>query len=540
MNAQSASDILSSLDAEQLEAATALKGPVRIIAGPGSGKTRTVSHRIAHGIATGHFNPQKTLALTYTNRAAAELRKRLRSLGAGSVQVRTFHAAALSQLQYFWPQLTGSTAPKLLTHKRAILKEAIGSRVKLTESQLSELAAEFEYLRYSLSDLSSYFELGRLPKFANEEKFGDWFEGFQVLKKERRLIDWEDALLLCTGMLRNEPRAMAHFEQQYRHFTVDEYQDISPLQQGLLETWLGDREEICVVGDPRQNIYSFAGSSTDFLLGFDSRYPNCASFELTTNYRSAIDIVEAANGLFPEQPIVAAKPIAGIISQQTLPTAAEEAKSVADSIAKAAASSKLSRIAVLARINAQLEPVEAELKALGIETQVRGQGRFFGQPNVMQALSAIRALTLGELTQPLFVEISNILSSLGWNSRGEGPNWAELNWFIEVMDELGEPTLEELVRELDERERSGHEPQREAVTLATIHATKGLEWERVYLIGVNDGLYPITHAKSKEQQAEEKRLFYVAITRAETYLDITSTGKSPSPFTEHLHHNRSD
>ena len=156
----------------------------------------------------------------------------------------------------------------------------------------------------------------------------------------------------------------------------------------------------------------------------------------------------------------------------------------------------------------------------------------------MQALSAIRALALSELTQPLFVEISNILSSLGWSSRGEGPSWAELNWFIEVMDELGDPSLEELIRELDERERSGHEPQREAVTLATIHATKGLEWERVFLIGVNDGLYPISHAKTKEQMEEEKRLFYVAITRAETYLNISSTGKAPSPFIEHLHHSR--
>lgn len=534
MSTQSGSDILSSLDAEQLEAATTLKGPVRIIAGPGSGKTRTVSHRIAHGIAKGHFNPQKVLALTYTNRAAAELRQRLRTLGAGGVQVRTFHAAALSQLQYFWPQLTGGQAPKLLTQKRALLKEAVGQRVKLTEAQLAELSSEFEFLRYSLTSLEEYLSSGRLPKFADAEKFAEWFEGFQALKQQRRLIDWEDALLLCTGLLRNEPRAMSHFEQQYRHFTVDEYQDISPLQQGLLETWLADREEICVVGDPRQNIYSFAGSTTDFLLGFDSRYPQCSSFELTTNYRSAPEIVAAANGLFPDRPIVAAKQAQGLISVENFATSALETKAVAEAIAKAAKTSKLSRMAVLARINSQLEPIEQELKALGIETQVRGQGRFFSRPNVMKALSAIRALALSELDQPLFAEISNILSSLGWTSRGEGSAWAELNWFIEVMDELGEPSLEEFIRELDERERSGHEPQSEAVTLATIHATKGLEWQRVFLIGVNDGLYPISHAKSQEQLDEEKRLFYVAITRAETYLSIFSTSKTPSPFISHL------
>ncbi len=534
MSAQSGSDILSSLDAQQLEAATTLKGPVRIIAGPGSGKTRTVSHRIAHGISTGHFNPQKVLALTYTNRAAAELRQRLRSLGAGSVQVRTFHAAALSQLQYFWPQLTGSSAPKLLTNKRAILSEAVGSGAKLSEAQISELASEFEYLRYSLTELDDYLKSGRLPGFASEESFAEWHKAFQSLKQERRLIDWEDALLLCTGMLRNEPRALSQFEQQYRHFTVDEYQDISPLQQGLLETWLGEREEICVVGDPRQNIYSFAGSTTEFLLGFDSRYPGCSSFELTTNYRSGPDIVDAANGLFPDSPIIAAKKVSGLVSLRSYPNSQEEAHAVAESVAKAAKSSKLSRIAVLARINAQLEVVESELKGLGIETQVRGQGRFFSQPKVMQALSAVKALALTELTQPLFIEVSNILSSLGWESRGEGRDWAELNWFIEVLDELGSPSLDEYIRELDERERSGHEPQREAVSLATIHATKGLEWERVFLIGVNDGLYPISHAKSPEQLEEEKRLFYVGLTRAETYLELSSTSKSPSPFTKHL------
>ena len=206
MSAQSGSDILSSLDAEQLEAAKTIRGPVRIVAGPGSGKTRTVSHRIAYGISTGHFNPQKVLALTYTNRAAAELRQRLRSLGAGSVQVRTFHAAALSQLQYFWPQLTGTPAPKLLTNKRSILREAVGGGSKLTDAQISELASEFEYLRYSLSELDDYLKSGRLPAFAKEDSFVEWHSSFETLKRERRLIDWEDALLLCTGMLRNEPR----------------------------------------------------------------------------------------------------------------------------------------------------------------------------------------------------------------------------------------------------------------------------------------------------------------------------------------------
>ena len=273
--------ILDALDPEQREAALALSGPVAIIAGPGSGKTRTISHRIAHGVQSGSYNPARVLALSYTNRAASEIRSRLRQLGAGGVQVRTFHSAALAQLQYFWPQLTGYAAPKLLTNKRPLIAEAAAKlRLKPSDAEIAEIASELEYLRYSLSDLEDYQGTSRLPTFLTLDQFAELAAGYLTLKQERRLIDWEDAILLCTGMLRNEPKAMSHFESQYRHFTVDEYQDISPLQQSLLETWLGEREEVCGVGDPRQTIYSFAGASSSFLAGFRDRFPAAKVIEL--------------------------------------------------------------------------------------------------------------------------------------------------------------------------------------------------------------------------------------------------------------------
>jgi DNA helicase-2/ATP-dependent DNA helicase PcrA len=519
-----AKSILESLDADQAEAASALKGPVCIVAGPGSGKTRTITHRIAYGVATGVYNPDRVLALTYTNRAAAEVRSRLRQLGSSTVAVRTFHSAALSQLQYFWPQLTGTAAPKLLTSKRSLVAEVANLvGLKLTDAQVMEIVSEIEYLRYSLTDVEDYFALNRLPSFLSQEKFAEINSRYQEQKLHRRLMDWEDTLLLCTGLLRNEARALSHFQQQYRFFTVDEYQDISPLQEGLLRTWLGEREEICVVGDPRQTIYSFAGASSNFLLGFQNQYSNASVFELNRNYRSGKEIVHLANRVLSDNPLKSIRANKGKTSLTSYQSASDEISRVSSEISRALASEKPSSIAVLARTNQQLGGFESELSRLGIRFQVRGQGRFFRQPVVMQAMSAIRALTVTELSEPLFIAVSKILSSLGWTSQPkQDDNWQALNWFIQILDELQEPTLAEYIRELDERERSGHEPTKDAVTLATVHGTKGLEWKLVFLVGLNRGLFPISHATEQTDIDEERRLFYVAITRAKDALHLSS------------------
>lgn len=524
MSELDANSILSALDDDQQQAATALRGPVAIIAGPGSGKTRTISHRIGYGIATGVYNPQRVLALTYTNRAAAELRLRLRQLGA-NVQVRTFHSAALSQLQYFWPQITGYSAPKLLTSKFAAVEESAAAiRLPLSKSDLLELISEIEFISYSQQNPEQY-QSRILPA-----RFMDLVAAYRAYKAERRLIDWEDALLLCTGMLRNEPRIMAQFEQQYRHFTVDEYQDISPLQQGLLETWLGEREEVCVVGDPRQTIYSFTGASSEFLLGFSNRFESASVFELNRNYRSSKEIVALANSILPSNPLIPVSDAAGQLRKITLASPDLEAEEVCRAIAKSSA--PLSEIAILARTNNQLGIFEAKLEQLGIKFQVRGQGRFFAKPHIRQAIMAIRALAVGGQQQALLDQICQILLPLGWSG---GPNkteiGTELQWFISVFEELGNPSVDEFIREIDERERSGHEPVQQAVTLATVHGTKGLEWAEVYLVGVNDQLFPIVYAQSEAQLAEERRLFYVAITRAKNKLTLSSISAKPeSPF----------
>lgn len=525
-----ARSILQALDEDQQQPVAALSGPVAIIAGPGSGKTRTISHRIAYGVATGVVNPQRVLALTYTNRAAAELRLRLRQLGV-SVQVRTFHSAALGQLQYFWPQITGYSAPKLVTAKQSLVQEAAESiRLRLGKTELTQLISEIEYLSYA------QLAAEEVPSQFEQQKFVDVVNAYRQLKADRKVIDWEDTLLLCTGMLRNEPRVMAQFEQQYRNFTVDEYQDISPLQQGLLDTWLAGRSEICVVGDPRQTIYSFTGATSEFLMDFSTRYPDAEVFQLNRNYRSGQDIVSIANRVLPELPLEPVHSERGQVRILTFPTAEDESSEIAKEISQS--SHAPAEIAVLARTNSQLALFEQELSRQGIRYQVRGQGRFFTKPEIRSAMMAIRALNVVAIEKDLLGEITEILRSLGW-SAAPGETSQDLNWFLEVFEELSNPGLEEYLRELDERERSGHEPSQNAVTLATVHGTKGLEWAQVHVVGMNEKLFPISHAQSDGELAEERRLFYVAVTRAKQTLTLSSVGNRPlSRFITELTDNR--
>lgn len=531
---QNPSEILAQLDDAQRAAATKLVGPLAIIAGAGSGKTRTISHRIAYGIATGAYTESRVLALTYTNRAAAELRSRLRLLGAPGVQVRTFHSAALAQLQFFWPQLTESMAPKLVTQKSAMVLEVLEQmKIRVGDAERLSLQAEIEYLRYAMLDVNDYEKLSRPRLALNPERFKEFFQSYEQLKQQKRVVDWEDAILLTTGLLRNEPRMLSHVQQQYRHFTVDEYQDISPLQQGLLETWLGDRDELCVVGDPRQTIYSFAGATAIYLTSFDERYPNASVLELDANYRSSHEIVSLANVIAPEHPLRAMRALSSRPILIGYSSASVESIQIAKEIRDLSTHQPLSSIAVLARTNSQLLPIEKELQKLGVECTLKGSGRFFRRPEVMQAYAAIRALRTVTITEPLFVEVSKILTALGWSSKSQGnESWEALNWFMEVLDDLSNQSVDDYIRELDEWERSGHEPQREAVTLATIHGTKGLEWESVFLVGVNQGTFPIGYAQTEAEKAEERRLFYVACTRSKSQLQISfSKDKGGSEFT---------
>lgn len=536
--------LLAKLDPEQREAASSLNGPTCIIAGAGTGKTRTITHRIAYGISRGFFSANRILALTYTNKAAAELRTRLRALGVSDVTARTFHSAALAQLEYFWPQFTGGRAPQVMEGKARMLARLADERkLKIDAASLRDIAAEIEWRKYSMLSLDQFAALKRkAPAGLSQSRLLELMVSYEDAKTAANQIDWEDVLVLCLGMLRSEPLALAHVHQQYRFFTVDEYQDISPLQHALLDVWLGERNDLCVVGDPNQTIYSFTGASASFLQTFGSRYENATVVELTRNYRSTQQIVAFANRLSAGRAPMAGSALSPLVSQsavglaprlQGFNSATDEAAYVAHQVRSLLAEGvKPRQIAILYRVNGQSENLEAALASAQVPYQLKGGVRFFARPEIQAAMRAINAEIAAKLDKPTHKAVEEICRGLGWSlsepdqiNGGTREKWESLNALLHILDEIPEGTsLEVFYRELLERSRSQHEPEAPAITLATIHAAKGLEWDHVFIVGVSEGYLPITYAKTEPQIAEENRLLYVGVTRARKTLMISWSG----------------
>lgn len=538
----SAESLLEGLDPEQRLVAESLHGPVRVLAGAGTGKTRAITHRIAYGIATGAFTESKVMAITFTTRAASELRGRLRRLGSGGVASKTFHAAALSQLAYFWPQIVGGTFPRILEGKARLLGHAAESlRIKVDTATLRDLAAEIEWRKVSSLSLEEYSVSGRqVPAGLDATKVMALQQAYENLKDERRQLDFEDVLLACAGMIDAEPRVAQQVREQYRYFVVDEYQDVSPLQQRLLDLWLGERQDLCVVGDASQTIYSFAGASPEFLLGFSRRYPDATLVQLERNYRSTPAIIDSANRLMRERSgalhlVASHHEPSGSAEMGIAPTMesyrsdSAEARDVAGRIAELIqAGTKPQNIAVLYRMNAQSISIGTALDDARISFQVRGGARFFELAEVKQAIMMLKGATIVKTEEALFKTVSDVLRSLGWSQHppeaggAVRTRWESLNALMLLAEEQPPGTgLAEFVNELVERSSSQHEPTMSAVTLATLHSAKGLEWDAVFLIGLQEGLLPISYAKTESAIDEERRLLYVGITRARARLHLS-------------------
>ncbi|WP_174256009.1 ATP-dependent DNA helicase UvrD2 [Phytoactinopolyspora mesophila] len=541
-------DVLSALDPEQLEVAAALTGPVCVIAGAGTGKTRAITHRIAHGVLTGTFDPRRVLAVTFTTRAAGEMRGRLRSLNVEGVQARTFHSAALRQARYFWPQITGSELPEITRSKLSIVgAAATRCRVATDRAVLRDLASEIEWAKvsnvlaeqYAAAATSAHREVGGV----DAETVARVYAAYEDLKSDRGQMDMEDILLAAVGLLDANPGVAEAVRAQYHHFVVDEYQDVSPLQQRLLDLWLGERNDICVVGDAAQTIYSFAGARPDYLLDFPKRYPTAATIRLFRDYRSTPQVVNVANAVLKQ----AADGAPGMVLEAQRPPGPEavflehadevaEAEWVAAEAARLVATGVPAReIAVLFRVNAQSENYEQALSDAGIAYVVRGAERFFDRPEVRQAAMLLRGAVRGgdapDGAPDAAAATAAVLSAAGWSAKppaGGGATrerWESLAAVValaeDVVAQRPDAQLADVVAELEARATAQHAPMADGVTLASLHAAKGLEWDAVFVVGVHEGTLPLNYAETPAQIEEERRLLYVGVTRAREHLSVS-------------------
>ncbi len=565
-------DLLSGLDDGQRAAVLAPSGPVCVLAGAGTGKTRTITHRIAHLIASGAHPASEVLAVTFTTRAAGEMRVRLRALGAAGVQARTFHAAALKQLRYFWPRSIGGAPWPVLEQKmRIVAVAARRSNAGTDAATLRDLASEIEWAKATLVSPETY--LAAVAKHRRDtpvaaEKVAAVYADYESLKQQGEQLDFDDLLLHTCAILEDDEAVAREFRSRYRCFVVDEYQDVTPLQQRMLDAWLGDRDQLTVVGDANQTIYSFAGASPGYLLGFDRRFPEATVVRLERDYRSTPQVVTVANRVIAGAGAGSSARhrlrLTAALPDGPAATFAEHLDEPAEARAVARQAAALvegglpaSGIAILYRINAQSEVYLEALDEVGVPYVVRGGERFFARSEVRQAIVALRAAanaaTPADAATPAVAgEPGGTGDAEGRGGGGQGgklvpavravlrtvgltddappvgalrDRWDSLMGLVAIAEELSDADpaagLSGLLAELDQRAEAQHAPTLDGVTLASLHAAKGLEWDAVFLVGLTDGTLPIQHAETPEQVEEERRLFYVGVTRARTRLAVS-------------------
>jgi DNA helicase-2/ATP-dependent DNA helicase PcrA len=538
--------LLAGLDPEQRQVALADRGPVCVLAGAGTGKTRAITYRIAYAALSGTVDPAHVLALTFTVRAAGELRGRLRQLGVGQVRASTFHAAALRQLNYFWPRVVGGRPPQLIDSKAGLVREAAKrARVRLdgTPGAFADTAAEIEWAKVIQVRPDGYpaaaAAAGR-SAVAGADNLAAVFAAYEELRRERHLIDFESVLELTAAILIDSRIAAGQVHDIFRHFVVDEYQDVNPLQKLLLEAWLGDRDDLCVVGDPNQVIYSFTGATSTYLTGFTAEFPAATMVRLVRDYRSTPQVVAVANQLVRSaSPLAAQRPPGPRPVLIEYPDDAAEAAGLAHRVRTLMTAGVPAReIAILVRVNADTERFELALAEAGLPYVIRGAERFYDRPVVRQALVLLRGAARGEAagdsSDSLPDSVRHVLTGIGLTPRPPSAlrgaasvreNWESLAAIAQLADDMHaagpEATLADFSAELTMRADLGQAPAVDGVTLASMHAAKGLEWDAVLLPGLVEGLMPIVHARTAEALEEERRLLYVAVTRAREHLCLS-------------------
>jgi DNA helicase-2/ATP-dependent DNA helicase PcrA len=528
-----AEDVFEGLNEQQRAAVEAVTGPVCILAGAGSGKTTTITRRIANQVLAGAFRPTEILAVTFTDKAAGEMRARLERLGAHGVQARTFHSAALGQLRYFAGDRIGQVLPS-----KALMLQPIRRSLPppFKFRPLGDLAGEIEWAKNRRLTPDTYAASldGHTPPIPPDLMVGV-FRRYEAQKERQGRLDFEDLLELAIRLYDEDAEAARIFRDRYRAFTVDEYQDVNLLQRSLLERWLGGRDELCVVGDDYQSIYSFTGATAEYLLKAQGQI-----FRLEENYRSTPEILELANRLVPKlggsHKVLRATCASG--ESPIMRACADAEAEVASIVAKIATfhgeGVPYEEIAVLYRINSRSEEFEEALSEAGIPYQVRG-GAFLARPAARGMVRALRGSTARTDIAEVVGEVAKAQGLTPALPEGIGEEeltrQGDLARFVRLAEEFGEGTVADFLADLDSR--FGEESAGRGVNLLTYHRAKGLEFEVVFLPRLEEGELPFKRSRFGEALAEERRLLYVGMTRAKRHLEVTWSGE-PSRFIQEL------
>ena len=546
---------LDELDEEQRAAATALAGPVCIIAGAGTGKTRTVTHRLAHGVAAREVDPRRALAITHSRKAAAELGERLNRLGVSGIDARTFHAAGLRVAKEHWAR-TGRSEPSPIVLPdneewrlwRDALRAALGQEPD--NAELRDVMDEVGWARSQLFGVEDYsgaaMLAGRRPGVDPSSVVRCW-ERFNSAKARIGKVDFADLLEIASRLIEGEELVARAVRDRWAHVTVDEYQDTDPAQQRLLDAVLGDGRDVCVVGDPRQAIYSFKGADPVYLTGFTRRYPDAQVFNLTRNYRSSPQILDWANRVAvggQTKPLVATRASSAKPKVSQLDDEQGEAAWVAGAARRAIASgTPPSEIAVLYRFNATQARFEAAFARADIAVVVAEDTTFFDREEVRAVLVPFGRAARAEPERNGLELFSSLLDRAGFSSdkppSGLGAaraRWESQQALVELVEALPGATTAaatSLLAEVNSLAVRTHGPRTSGVTLATLHKAKGLEWDIVFVVGMTDGAMPSVYAESDEELAEEERLLHVGVTRARRELHLTWATSNARGWTNH-------
>src|SRR6266540_5020864 len=526
--------IFAGLNPEQRRAVEAVRGPVCILAGAGSGKTTTITRRVAHQVASGTFAASEILAVTFTDKAATEMRHRLEVLGVGGVTARTFHSAALAQLHWL------GEPPQHILPSKALILRRIGNTLPPPYKfrPAGDLATEVEWAKNRRLTPDGYLEgLGEHESPIPPELMLRVFRSYEGEKSERCSVDFEDLLELTIRLFDEDGDALAEVRERFRAFTVDEYQDVNLLQQTLLDRWLGGSVELCAVGDDYQSIYAFTGATPDYLLGLPGRFPNATVVRLESNYRSSPEVLGLANRIVPalggaEKVLRATRKSGPAPTARSFPAREAETAYVVERVrALHGDGVPLEEMAVLCRTNARLADFEEPFH----EAKIPFQGAaLLGREAARQLLKRLRQL---KATPVVAAAVRSYAQDAGWVERPpeklgerEMVRQADLGRLVKLAAEFddGARTTRDFIADLEERFASTGADRR-GVHLLTLHGAKGLEFEAVFMPRVEEKELPIRQAKKPGEIAEERRLLYVGMTRAKRHLTLTWSGK-PSRF----------